>query len=217
MTNNGSYNPPDKGLARVINRGRQGVHIVFFPSYKNSRVIVCESTLEADFCQLLEFDPEVISYIPQPVKISIWVNGVLKEYTPDFQVTYRLKPDEFYEVKPAAVRSWDEYMEIMRYVEQYFKDKNQIFKLVVDTEIRKEPFLGNLIFLYSKIHRVSQNEITFLLDCMRRHGGEVGYDDLLEMDDAPTLGSLAKAIYEGLVDIDLTKSFNQETKLRLHK
>ncbi len=209
------YNPPEEGLARDINRGRPGVHIVFFPSVKNSRVIICESQLEADFCQLLEFDPDVVSYIPQPVTISLWIDGLIRDYTPDFQVSYKLRPDAYFEVKPATVTSWDEYMKLMRHVEQHFAEKEQEFTLMLDSEIRKEPYLGNLKFLYSKIHRVSKNESAYLLELMRRLGGEAVYEELLEMEGAPTIGAIAKAVFERKIELDITKSFDHETMLRL--
>ena len=212
-----SYSPAEEDLARNIKRGRKGVHIVYFPSFKNSRVIVCESKLEAEFCQLLEFDPQVISYTPQPITISIWVNGVLTDYTPDFNVNYILKPDSYFEVKPSTVSSWDEYMVLMKHAKQHFAEKKQEFELVVDTDIRKEPFLGNLKFLYSKIHRVSLIEINYLINVMKRFGGEIGYDKLLELDNAPSLGALANAIYSRQIEIDLTKKFDQDTKLRLRQ
>lgn len=210
------YNPAQEDLARNIKRGRKGVHIVYFPSRKNSRVIVCESKLEADFCQWLEFDPEVISYKPQPVTICIRVEGKIKEYTPDFQVSYRLRPDVFYEVKPASVNTWDDYMEMMKQVEQHFIYHGVGFKLKLDTEIRIEPFLGNLKFLYSKIHHVTENETNYLIHCMTRLGGEAAYHELLGMAGAPSLGALAKAIYDKLIDVDLSTMFDQSTRLHMN-
>lgn len=209
------YDQQQKGLARDINRSRVGLHIVFFPSVKNSRVIVCESQLEADFCQLLEFDPDVISYTPQPITISVWFNNSLREYTPAFQVTYKLKSDGFFEVKPLTIESWDEYMDLMRHVEAHFMEQKHQFTLMKDSDIRVEPFLGNLKYLYSKIHRVSKYELEYLLEFMRQLGGEAGYEELLEMEGAPTIGAIAKAVFERKIELDITKPFDHETRLRL--
>lgn len=209
------YSAPHEELARTIKRGRVGVHIVDFPSIKNSRVIVCESKLEADFCQLLEFDPEVVSYVPQPITVSISVNNESHEYTPDFQAAYRFKPDGFFEIKPEGVITWDKYQALMVAVSQHFSDIGNAFEVVLSSTIRQEPFLGNLKYLYSKLHIVAETEFQYLIDCMTRFGGEVGYIGLLEMSNPPTIGSIAKAIYTQVVDVDLSKEFGRETVLRM--
>ena len=77
------YNPAEDDLARIIKKGRMGVHIVYFPSIKNSRVVVCESKLEAEFCQWLEFDPDIVSYSPQPITIT---GGFLTDINKDANV-----------------------------------------------------------------------------------------------------------------------------------
>ncbi len=212
---NKAYSPPQSNLARQIKRGRVGVHIVDFPSIKNSRVIVCESKLEADFCQLLEFDPEVVSYTPQPQTITLYVNGVLTNYTPDFQVAYQFRPDGFFEIKPDEVTSWDEYQALMAAAAQYFPEMGYSFRLMLGSEIRQEPMLSNLRYFYSKLHVVSEHEYKYLLEHLKRSGGKANYAELLEMPVPPSIGAIAKGIYSQTIDVDLNLSLGRDTVLRL--
>ena len=211
------FNPAQKDLARTIKGGRAGVHIVNFPSIKNSRVIVCESKLEADFCQLLEFDPEVVSYVPQPQTISTYFNGKLTQYTPDFQVTYRFKPDGFFEIKPDEVEFWDQYQDLMAVVKQYFAESGNSFELVKSSAIRNEPFLGNLKYFYSKLHVVADIEYQYLIDIMKRCNGQVKYCTLLNLQNPPSIGSIAKGIYSQAIEIDLHKALGPDTVIRSRK
>ena len=214
---NTPYKPPHENLARQIKRGRVGVHVVDFPSIKNSRVIVCESKLEADFCQLLEFDPDVVSYTPQPQTLALYVDGVLTRYTPDFQVTYRFRPDCFFEIKPDEVMFWDDYQLLMAAAAQHFSDMGNSFSLMLGSSIRKEPLLSNLKYLYSKLHRVSDQEYQYLLDHLNRSGGQVLYAELLEMPNPPSIGAIAKAVYNRTVEVDLHLVLDSDAVLCLKR
>ena len=67
-----------------------------------------ESPLERDFYCLLEFDPQVLNYEPQPVRIDYKLTtDRSEEYYPDTLVRYRpstdgtpVRPTTLFEVKP---------------------------------------------------------------------------------------------------------------------
>lgn len=73
------------------------------PSEKNGRAVHAESTLERDVCCLLEFDPNVVKFVEQPVTIHYVDQGKTRRYTPDFLARYATgKPPQLVEVKYAA-------------------------------------------------------------------------------------------------------------------
>lgn len=209
------YNPPDENLARNIRKGRAGVHIVYFPSIKNSRVIVCESKLEADFCQHLEYDIDVVSYTPQPITIKLLVEAREVAYTPDFQVSYRYRPDEFKEVKPESVTSWDAYMELMQTANNHFRHQGLFFEMKTDTDIRREPFLSNLKYFYSKLTHVSEGECSYLLEVLGKMGGISTYGALLDHHQPPSIGSISKMLYARKIQIDLSLRLEHASEVTL--
>jgi hypothetical protein len=63
------------------------------PSLKLDRLVAYESTLERDLFTLIEFDPNVISYEEQPVRIDITLpSGRASRYTPDVRIDFAVNP-----------------------------------------------------------------------------------------------------------------------------
>jgi TnsA endonuclease N terminal/TnsA endonuclease C terminal len=115
-----------------------------------------ESTLERDFMLLAEFDPDVLSYEEQPVRIDyLSADGRVRHYTPDILVTYRqtststtLKPPLLAEVKYRRdlFERWRELKPKFRAARRYAKEQGWIFKIITEVEIRT-PYLKNVKFL----------------------------------------------------------------------
>ncbi|MCO6689644.1 hypothetical protein [Pseudomonas asiatica] len=78
-------------------RGRHGRRVTQFPSRKNGRVMGCDSLLEADFCLLLERNPNIRSYTTQPCTVELLAPHT--RYTPDFEVVYQSGKVAYYEIK----------------------------------------------------------------------------------------------------------------------
>jgi len=122
----------------------------------NARQTAFESTLERDFMLLVEFDPDVLSYEEQPVRIDyLSADGQARHYTPDILVTYRqipnsttLKPPLLAEIKYRRdlFEHWQELKPKFRAARRYAKEQGWIFKIITEVEIRT-PYLKNVKFL----------------------------------------------------------------------
>ncbi len=122
----------------------------------NAKQTAFESTLERDFMLLVEFDPDVLSYEEQPVRIDyLSVDGQTRHYTPDILVTYHqaststmLKPPLLVEIKYRRdlFERWQELKPKFRAARRYAKEQGWIFKIITEVEIRT-PYLKNVKFL----------------------------------------------------------------------
>jgi hypothetical protein len=119
------------------------------PSEKNGRAVHAESALERDVCCLLEFDPQVVEFVEQPVTISYVDRGKVRRYTPDFFVRYATgKPPQLIEVKYAAdlVAKQGEFTARFQAAHQYAQAQGWEFSIWTEAEI-KTPYLKNAKFL----------------------------------------------------------------------
>lgn len=115
------------------------------PSSKSEKVFF-ESTLERDFCTLLDFDPAVQIYDTQPLVID-WIdsNGKSHTYTPDALVTYHKNQSPFgsaetilFEVKYCTdiKDNWADYKPKFKAAIRESKKRGWRFKLLTENEIR---------------------------------------------------------------------------------
>ena len=115
-----------------------------------------ESPVERDFYCLLEFDPRVLNYEPQPVRIDYKLTtGRSEEYYPDTLVRYRpstdgspVPPTTLFEVKlrEDLKQNWSKFRPGFQAAWRYARPRGWRFKLVTDREIRT-PYLTNVKFL----------------------------------------------------------------------
>ncbi len=105
---------------------------------------------------LVDFDPDVLSYEEQPVRIDyLSVDGKARHYTPDILVTYRqpslsliVKSPLLAEIKYRRdlFKHWQELKPKFRAARRYAKEQGWIFKIMTEVEIRT-PYLKNVKFL----------------------------------------------------------------------
>ncbi|WP_337165333.1 TnsA endonuclease N-terminal domain-containing protein [Vibrio fluvialis] len=131
-----------------------------------------ESTLERDLLTLLEFDPNVISYDVQPVKVG-WtdIDGKPHSYVPDVLAQYRpggchfsLKDSVLFEVKYRndIQQNWHEYKPKFKAAIRYAKTIGCRFKLMTEVEIRTV-YMENARFLLPYLDRQASDGHTELL------------------------------------------------------
>jgi len=150
-----------KSRERILKSVRKvktnGVTVVGnFASMKNFAPVQFESSLEADFARMLEFDLQVDKYVEQPVKINFRdAQGKKRTYTPDFLAYFADKDDGtpyhkpiLYEVKYRSQikKDWQKlkpkFVAAMRYCDEMG------WKFVIRTEKEiKTQFTENIKFL----------------------------------------------------------------------
>ncbi len=134
-----------------------------FPAKKSLvEVTYTEGSLEADLCYHLEFDQNVISYEPQPPKISYLYQDGMHEYTADFKVTYLNGSVRYIEIKFVKdilrIKGFGEWKSAIRNALNY---QGFEFKVLTEDFIREEPLYGNLILLWSSNNKSIESD--FLL------------------------------------------------------
>lgn len=143
-------------------------NIVRFPAIKSNggKSILVESILESKFCLLLEFNPEVFEYFPQPRTFQVPKpnSDEPSTYTPDFEVHFQNGQRTFFEVKPNKYAESDEFTDLFNRFENMLKGTNYDFIVVTEEEVYKEPRKTNFEKLYryknkqldkSLLHRLS--------------------------------------------------------------
>src|ERR1700759_431623 len=134
------------GVREISNRGSKKI-IGKFPSYLMGMIVMWESKLERDFLYLLEFDPSVISYREQPMRLLYNFDGKLRRYTPDFLVERKHKK-QIIEVKPKDKVFKGNNEQRFRIISRIFLSLGYEFKIVTDTHIRTQPRLYNIKLLW---------------------------------------------------------------------
>jgi TnsA endonuclease N terminal/TnsA endonuclease C terminal len=125
-------------------------------SRKLNRLVSFESSLERDLLALLEFDPNIVHYEEQPIKIEyVDADGKSRSYTPDILIVYRNENVSPFgrthilgEVKyrPELFSKWKELKPKFKAARQLCKNRGWKFSIFTEVEIRT-PYLKNIRFL----------------------------------------------------------------------
>lgn len=132
-----------------------------------------ESTLERDFMLLMQFDPAVDVYTPQPLTLSYYgEDDQPHRYTPDGLIEWRadiLVHDPrpvLVEIKyrEDVIGKWREWRAKAKAAKAYAAQKGWLFKIYTEREIRT-PALENATFLLPYLRRGASPEVEhWLLD-----------------------------------------------------
>jgi hypothetical protein len=126
-----------------------GFTIVGEVSTSKAQNVQFESYLEEGFILMLHFDPDVVSYQDQPVKVSyLSSSGKPTWYTPDFLVHYTNRKSILFEVKTRAYlrKHKKELKARFDAATQFAKENGWDFYIITDREILTT-YTENLAFL----------------------------------------------------------------------
>jgi len=133
---------------RKIGRSHRSLRAIQ-PSAKTEQPVQLESSLERDFCCLLEFDSDVVKYVEQPVIIKYLLQGRTRRYTPDFLIHYKnAKASVLAEIKYQADLQAN-HLELrpkFEAAEEYAAAQGWKFCIYTEAEIRTA-YLKNVKFL----------------------------------------------------------------------
>lgn len=132
-----------------------------------------ESTLERDFMLLMQFDPAVDVYTPQPLTLTYCgVDGQPHRYTPDGLIEWRTDRS-VHDPRPVLIEikyredvigKWREWRARARAARTLAAEKGWLFMIYTEREIRT-PALENATFLLRYLRRESAPEMEqWLLD-----------------------------------------------------
>ena len=120
-----------------------------------------ESALERDFMLLLQFDPSVDIYTPQPLTLRYQdSNGNHHPYTPDGLIEWR-RDLPVHDPRPLLVEikyreafqgEWRAWRQRIRAARRYAQERGWAFEIFTETDIRT-PLLDNARFLLPYLRR----------------------------------------------------------------
>ena len=115
-----------------------------FPSRKMGRMIHWESQLERDAIMLFEFSPGIAAYREQPLKTQYVIDGKVRRYTPDFELTFNSGSKELIEIKPAQKLLCREELRRFACIQGHLNANGHVFRILTEREIRQSVLLENL-------------------------------------------------------------------------
>ncbi|EPX96253.1 MULTISPECIES: heteromeric transposase endonuclease subunit TnsA [Ralstonia] len=186
-----------------------------------------ESALERDFMLLLQFDPAVDVYTPQPLTLRYQdADGEARRYTPDGLIEWR-SDLALHDRRPVLVEvkyreafegDWRRWRSIARAARNYARDRGWDFQIYTEREIRT-PALENARFLLPYLRRTSAFETeSWLLDALQAErestpkaliGGL--YQD--KWNQAALIPILWKLLAERRVGFDLTVPLSMQSPI----
>ncbi len=201
-------------IRRITNGGKKVIGK--FPSIKCGKMVWWESQLERDFLYLIEIDPDVLSYEEQPLKIEYFSDGKVRKYTPDFLVI-RTDRKQIVEVKDEKKAKKEEYVELFRKIGPICAQEGYEFIVATDREIRVQPRLKNVKFLfkYAKTPVMTAHQVLLYSIFGDREAlplREIGRGFVAKGFKASAVYAL---IFCGILSIDLSRPISPETEARL--
>jgi hypothetical protein len=188
-----------------------------FSSLKMGRSIWWESQVERDYIYLLEFDPAVIFYEEQPLRIYYYSDGKERHYTPDFLVK-RTDKCLIIEVKSEDDAQKEENQRLFRIASAICARDNYEFVVVTDTMIRVQPRLYN-IKLLTRYQRTSINDPYHQIVCQElfTKSNEVSLDEVMQFFASRNIGKqvIFSLLYWGVLAVDLMQPIRSESVVRL--
>lgn len=199
--------------SRNIGRSKHGKQTTVFPSRKNGCLVICETRLEADACYHWEFDEEVISYSPQPEQLTLKFKNTQRKYTADFKVNYKNCLAKLFEIKPDNIYLKPKHLEFYKAVQLAALERNLDFEIIVDSQIRRQPYLNNLKHIYYQMRGTISFEVEYLQDQLLNMKSPTRIIDLLNMESPASFRAIATAIFTKKLKIEMEKPISMNSKV----
>lgn len=187
-----------------------------FPSRKNGRMLQHEGLLELDALYLFEASPLVTACREQPETIRYADGRRLRRYTPDFELVLAGGSTVTVEVKPKKNADRPEIREKLDRIADFYGRRGRPFLLLSDLDIRTEPRLSNVRWIYHQAPRIRPSLTSaqyVLYRYIEKFPMSVGTAvDLLSRHSLDPYSLLMS----GALVCDLNKPFSLETSLNLN-
>lgn len=190
----------------------------------NNPEVYFESSLEADFMYLLEFNPDVKFYYERPLIIRYKEGRSTKEYLPNFLVDYHNGNKELVELKFSSDLALNQrkYQNRFESAQNFCKENNLCFKILSETNIHTARLFNAKFLSYyqkSTIH-INDVDVDYLILLVKRYK-KIAVKELLpiaskdEYRQAELLYVLWYAIAHYLIHYDEDQRLSMETTLSL--
>ena len=181
-----------------------------FFSHKNNKLIDFESQLEKKCYLILEFDTNIVSYEPQPLKIENYIPDILAYRANDIPLLIEVKySDEAFNPDEKLKRKFDA-------LNKYAKKNNLEFKIFTEQDI-KEPYFSNinLIYNYAKIS-INNEIISNILKLIPKEGISIAQLLTKVNNEMNYLSHIYHLIFQKKLETNLNKKLSQNSILRIN-
>ncbi|MBB3047430.1 hypothetical protein FHR99_001666 [Litorivivens lipolytica] len=212
-----------------IPRSRQGgFWKTVFPSLKvryaedNTRdfVKVLEGRLEADYCLIQEFDPEVEAYAVQAFKLVDWQNPTLTSFIPDIVKFRRFAPPVIIDCKPESIANAKIHRQRHDAIRNGLAEHGVAFEVATDTTIRQQPRLDTYKYLYSHLaHNPTQlnKDTGSVLAALKELEGAATVRELRSIDNFALRRGIAHGLATGLLRSDFEDDYGPDFFIELNQ
>ncbi|WP_456479215.1 TnsA endonuclease N-terminal domain-containing protein [Nautilia sp.] len=181
-----------------------------FFSHKNNKLIDFESQLEKKCYLILEFDTNIVSYEPQPLKIENYIPDILAYRANDIPLLIEVKySDEAFNPDEKLKRKFDA-------LNKYAKENNLEFKIFTEQDI-KEPYFSNinLIYNYAKIS-INDEIISNILKLIPKEGISIAQLLTKVNNEMNYLSHIYHLIFQKKLETNFNKKLSQNSILRIN-
>lgn len=119
-----------------------------YPSWKMNRMLEWESNSELLAFRLLDCDPKIRRFVEQPCEIVYTIGGETRRHYPDIYVEYQHEK-QLWEVKDDGRASQADVVGRTKLLTEGLKPHGFTYRLVLASELRKQPRLQNANILLS--------------------------------------------------------------------
>jgi hypothetical protein len=151
---------------RKFKHGQLLKNVWFVHSYKNNANIACESDIEKKLCLYTEFEPNVIAYRPQPLKM--YVDDFA--YTPDFVVKLKSGLYCIREAKRESEALSKHYKDRFKLISEYCKKFGVDFQVYTDVQLKQALTQSHeLIYHFARGIKVSKQALDDCFQLLNQH------------------------------------------------
>ena len=180
-----------------------------FFSHKNNQLFDFESQLEKKCYLILEFNEEVISYEPQPLKIDNYIPDILAYRKNNSPLLIEVKYSE------EAFNPDEKLQKKFNTLEKYAQENNLEFKIFTEKEI-KEPYFSNISLIYNYANINITDDIKNKIKSLIPKTGISIANFLLKLNnDIQYLTYIYHLIFIKELDINLYQKINYNSIVRL--
>lgn len=183
-----------------------------FPSKKMGRMIAWESQLERRACYQFEFSNHIASFREQPVTLLIPYQGVIKKYTPDFEIITQHHRKYIFEIKP--FKKLQELKSFFITVSDYLSQKDIYFAILTERELVSPILEKNLLILrsYQQFY-MCDRDLELFQYLSSSDIAEYSFLDLKLYFS--NISSIYILIIKGHLTVNLYNEINDDTQLQL--
>lgn len=181
-----------------------------FPSIKNKTSVAWESQLELKACRIFEYSHFIESYREQPAVVKYMLEGAMRRYIPDFELTC-LNGDRVYiEIKPKRVLERQEELKRFIAITKKLQNEGIGFAVMTEVELESDAIQENIKVIHPYAGMNIDDSVISILSNLKRPA-IFSIEELLEIGFS--IGTIYGLIVKNNLKTDLRKKLSRKTRL----